>query len=69
MFNCPRCGNTLKFYTKERYKGECNYYFRTDGQVCSENSEMYDYAEHSYKSKFVFCSECHAKVCTVEEMG
>lgn len=29
---CKHCGNTEEFYTKERYKGTCHAYFRTDGK-------------------------------------
>lgn len=62
---CSKCGNTEEFYAKERYKGTCNHYFRTDKE-CVENSDMYTYAEHSYFSKFIFCAECNAKVGTID---
>ena len=62
---CPKCGNTTEFYSKERYKGECDVYFRTDGKD-AENGDMYAYAEHSYRSKFIFCAECDAKVGKVD---
>jgi len=62
---CSECGNTEEFYTKERYKGTCNHYFRTDKED-AENSDMYAYAEHSYRSKFIFCAECNAKVGTID---
>ncbi len=62
---CTKCGNTMSFYTKERYKGECDVFFNTDGSD-AENGDMYAYAEHTYRSKFVFCAECNAKVGKVE---
>ena len=64
---CPKCGNNLTFYTKERYRGTCNYYFQTDGKE-AYNSEMYDYAEHTPTSKFVFCADCDSKVGKIEEL-
>lgn len=68
MIICPKCGNDTEFYTKERYKGTCKVYFRYDGAL-TNNSEMYDYAEHSYRSKFVFCAECDARVSKIEEVA
>lgn len=65
---CPHCGNDIEFYTKERYKGICNFYLRTDNKE-ADNGEMYSNAEHSLASKFVFCAECNKKVCRVEELG
>lgn len=62
---CPKCGNTLEFYAKERYKGTCNFYFRTDGKI-TWNGEMYDHAEHKYRSKYIFCSVCDARAGTVD---
>lgn len=64
---CPHCGNNEEFYTKEKYKGYCNYYFRTDNKE-ADNGNMYEFAKHSFKSKFVFCAECDKKVCKVEEI-
>lgn len=63
---CPKCGNEVEFYTKERYKGTCYTRFRTDGKE-AENCDLYEYAEHTYKSKFVFCNDCDAKVCKIED--
>lgn len=68
MLKCPKCGNELEFYTKERYKGICDYYFRTDGER-AYNAEMYDYAIHTYRSKFVFCTYCDARVCKIEDIA
>ena len=58
---CPKCGNALTFYTKEKYKGTCNFYFRTDGKE-AENGCMYENATHKLTSQFVFCNECDSKV-------
>lgn len=68
MLKCPKCGNENEFYTKDRYKGTCEVYFRADGELAN-NSEMYDYAEHSHRSKFVFCADCDARVCKVDELA
>lgn len=27
---CEHCGNDKEFYTRERYSGTCNVFFRTD---------------------------------------
>ena len=66
-FICPKCGNELNFYTKERYSGTCNCYFRTDGKI-PENGEMHAYANHKYTSKFVFCTDCDSKVGKISEL-
>lgn len=58
---CQKCGNNENFYVKEKYKGRCLYFFRTDGEE-SENGEMYQSACHSLASKFIYCTECDAKV-------
>ncbi|MGN0428032.1 MAG: hypothetical protein ACI4F0_09550 [Agathobacter sp.] len=67
MIKCPKCGNEMEFYTKERYKGTCNAYFRAYG-ADAENGSMYDNAEHSYRSKFIFCAECDARVDTIDRL-
>lgn len=64
---CKHCGNTEEFYTKERYKGICECYFRADGKE-TENGHLYETAEHSLRSKYVFCGECNSKVCKVEAL-
>jgi hypothetical protein len=56
---CKHCGNTEEFYTKERYKGTCYAYFRTDGQE-AENGDLY--------TNFIYCAECDSRVCKVEEL-
>lgn len=58
---CHKCGNDKEFYVKERYKGRCSCYFRTDGGE-SDNDEMYQNADHSLVSKYIYCAECDAKV-------
>ena len=63
---CKKCGNTKEFYMKEKYKGTCDFYFRTD-KTKADNSEMYDYAQHSYRSKFIFCADCDSKVGKIED--
>ena len=63
---CPKCGNETEFYTKERYSGTCDFYFRTDGKE-SENTDMYSNAEHKYRSKYIFCAECDSKVRKIDE--
>lgn len=64
---CKHCGNTEEFYTKERYKGTCHAYFRTDGKE-AENGDLYANASHSLTSKFIYCAECDSRVCKVEEL-
>lgn len=64
---CPKCGNSEVFYTKERYKGTCNLYFRTDGED-ADNTDLYANAEHSYISKFIYCAECNARVRKINEV-
>ena len=62
---CTKCGNTTEFYKKERYKGTCDYRFRTDGEE-AENGDMYDNAVHSLRSKYIFCAMCNAKVKAID---
>lgn len=64
---CSKCGNSEVFYIKERYRGTCNFYFRPDGKD-ADNTELYGNAIHYSTSKFVFCSECDAKVGKVREI-
>jgi len=47
---CCKCGNDKEFYVKESFSGK------------SENGEMYQNADHSLVSKFIYCAECDAKV-------
>lgn len=68
MLKCPKCGNETEFYTKERYKGTYEFYFGADGTP-TNNTEMYDHADHSYRSKFVFCADCDARVCKIEDVA
>ena len=58
---CRKCGNDKEFYVKERFKGRCLFFFRTDGGE-SENGEIYQNADHSLVSEFIYCAECDAKV-------
>lgn len=38
---CNHCGNDKEFYTRERYSGTCNVFFRTDDKD-PDNTCMYD---------------------------
>lgn len=58
---CQKCGNEKEFYVKESYKGRCSFFFRTDGGE-SDNGGMYQSANHSLDSKYIYCAECYAKV-------
>lgn len=58
---CHKCGNEKEFYVKESYKGRCSCFFRTDGGE-SDNGEMYQYADHTLTSKFIYCADCDARV-------
>ena len=62
---CPKCGNNLTFYTKEKYSGTCNCCFRTDGKD-ADNTSLYSNANHKYASKFIFCADCDAKVSKLD---
>lgn len=62
---CPHC-NHDEWYQKESYKGIANIHARFDGEG-TDNSEMYDYAEHTLKSKFGYCSNCHKKIALLDE--
>jgi aromatic ring hydroxylase len=61
---CPYCGSE-EYYTKERYKGECETNHRFDGRI-TENGAMYDCAEHSYKSKYAWCRNCDRRLFKIE---
>lgn len=58
---CRKCGNEKEFYVKESFKGRCSFFFRTDGGK-SDNGEMYQNADHSLVSKFIYCADCNARV-------
>lgn len=64
---CPKCGNDLTFYTKERYSGTCNFYFRTDDKE-ADNTDLYSNANHKYTHKFVFCAECDSRVGKIDKI-
>lgn len=61
---CPYCKHD-EYYTKEYYKGYCNYYERFDGKQ-TDNTHLYDHAEHKKRSKYAFCARCHEKIAKYE---
>lgn len=63
---CPKCGNEIEFYTKHRISGISVCRFRTDGED-AENGDMYEGLDVRFASKFVFCEDCNAKVCKIED--
>lgn len=64
--NCSRCGSNV-FYTKESYKGNCEYKFSTiDDEV--DNCDMHAGAIYKNTSKFVFCNGCDKIVCKMQEL-
>lgn len=64
---CNHCGNDKEFYTRERYSGTCNVFFRTDDEE-PDNTCMYDGARHKLLSKYIYCEECGRKVCSVADL-
>ena len=65
---CKHCGNWIKFYTKESYKGTCNRYLRTDDHEVADNKFMYYDAEHKLRSKYIYCADCDREVCKIEDV-
>lgn len=61
---CPKCGNTVTFYIKERYTGIREMNFRTDN-IEPDNTDLYSNATHKVASKFIYCRECNSKVTTI----
>ena len=64
---CPKCGNTVTFYIKERYTGTCEMNFRTDN-IEPDNTNLYSNTSHKVSSKFVYCRECNSKVTTIDSI-
>ena len=64
---CEHCGNDKEFYTRERYSGTCNVFFRTDDKE-ADNTCMYDAAQHKLSSKYIYCAECDRKICLAEDV-
>lgn len=64
---CPRCGNTGDFYTKERVSGIVEYRYPLDGQGDSENGSMYDDLNYKLASVYAFCADCHIKLFKLSE--
>lgn len=62
---CPYCGNE-EYMTYHHCSGDLVCYSRFDHKT-TDNTEMYEGLDYTYRRKFAYCAECKKKIFRIKE--